>query len=69
MNAPMIDAFDCSSREAMRRQFVSGFPRALFSLSQEKSSEDEIGLFAIRKLKGLQKNFSCVAKEVKSYLR
>ena len=69
MNAPMIDAFDCSSREAMRKQFVSGFPRALLPLSQEKSFKDEIGLFAIRKPKGPQKNFSRVAKEVKCYFR
>ena len=38
MNAPIRDAFDCSSRKPMRRHFVSGFPRALLSLSQEKSS-------------------------------
>ena len=44
MNAPIRDAFDCSSRKPMRRHFVSGFPRALLSLSQEKSSGVEIGL-------------------------
>ena len=42
MNAPIRDAFDCSSRKPMRRHFVSGFPRALLSLSQEKSSGVEI---------------------------
>ena len=42
MNAPIRDAFDCSSRKPMRRHFVSGFPRALLSLSQEKSSWVEI---------------------------
>ena len=42
MNAPIRDAFDCSSRKPMRRYFVSGFPRALLSLSQEKSSVVEI---------------------------
>ena len=38
MNAPIRDALDCSLGKPMRRQFVSGFPRALCSLSQEKSS-------------------------------
>ena len=33
MTAPIRDAFDCSSRKPMRRHFVSGFPRALLSLS------------------------------------
>ena len=42
MNAPIRGAFDCSSRKPMRRYFVSGFPRALLSLSQEKSSGVEI---------------------------
>ena len=42
MNAPIRDAFDCSSRKPMRRHFVSGFPKALLSLSQEKSSGVEI---------------------------
>ena len=42
MNAPIRNAFDCSSRTPMRRHFVSGFPRALLSLSQEKSSGVEI---------------------------
>ena len=42
MNAPIRDAFDCSSRKPMRRHFVSWFPRALLSLSQEKSSGVEI---------------------------
>ena len=44
MNAPIRDAFDCSSRKPMRRHFVSGFPRALLSLGQEKSSGVEIGI-------------------------
>ena len=44
MNAPIRDAFDCSSRKPMRRHFVSGCPRALLSLSQEKSSGLEIGV-------------------------
>ena len=43
MNAPIRDAFDYSSRKPMRRHFVLGFPRALLSLSQEKSSGVEIG--------------------------
>ena len=51
MNAPIRDAFDCSSRKPMRRQFVSGFPRALLFLGQAKSSGVEIG--HIRKLKTL----------------
>ena len=42
MNAPIRKAFDCSSRKPMRKHFVSGFPRALLSLSQEKSSGVEI---------------------------
>ena len=42
MNAPIRDAFDCSSRKSMRRHFVSGFPRTLLSLGQEKSSGVEI---------------------------
>ena len=42
MNAPIRDAFDCSSRKPIRRHFASGFPRALLSLSQEKSSGVEI---------------------------
>ena len=42
MNAPIRDAFDCSSQKPMRRHFVSGFPRALLSLSQEKSFGVEI---------------------------
>ena len=46
MNAPIIDAFDCSSRKPMRRHFVSGFPRALLSLGQEKSSGVEIEITA-----------------------
>ena len=44
MNAPIRDAFDCSSRKPMRRHFVSGFPRAPLSLSQEKSSGVEIAV-------------------------
>ena len=32
----------------MRRQFVSGFPRTLLSLSQEKSSGVEIGKRAVQ---------------------
>ena len=44
MNAPIRAAFDCSSRKPMRRHFVSGFPRALLSLSQEKSSGVEIAI-------------------------
>ena len=44
MNAPIRNAFDCCSRKPTRRHFVSGFPRALLSLSQEKSSGDEIGV-------------------------
>ena len=28
MNAPIRDAFDCSSRKPMRRHVVSGFPRS-----------------------------------------
>ena len=43
MNAPIRDAFDCSLRKPMRRHFVSGFPRVLFSLSQEESSRVENG--------------------------
>ena len=46
MNAPIRDAFDCSSRKPMRRHFASGFPRDLLSLSQEKSSGFEIELCA-----------------------
>ena len=42
VNAPIRDAFDCSSRKPMKRHIVSGFPRALLSLSQEKSSGVEI---------------------------
>ena len=38
-----LHAFDCSPRKPMRRQFVSGFARALLSLSQEKTSGVEIG--------------------------
>ena len=38
MNAPIRDAFDCSSLKPMRRHLVSGFPRGLLSLSQQKSS-------------------------------
>ena len=39
MNAPIRDAFDCSSRKPMRTQFASGFPelfkrRALGSRSE-----------------------------------
>ena len=48
MNAPIRDAFDCSSRKPMRRHFVSGFSRALPFLSQEKSSGVEIELFQHR---------------------
>ena len=33
MNAPIRDAFHCSSRKPIRSHFVSGFPRALLSLS------------------------------------
>ena len=43
MNAPIREAFDCSSLKPMTRHFVSGFPRALLSLSQEKSSGFENG--------------------------
>ena len=32
MNAPIRDAFHCSSRKPMRRHFVSGFSKALLSL-------------------------------------
>ena len=42
MNAPVRDAFDCPSQKPMRRRFVSGFPKALLSLSQEKSSGAKI---------------------------
>ena len=42
MNAPIRDAFECSSRKPRRRHFVSGFPGDLLSLSQEKSSGVEI---------------------------
>ena len=42
MNAPIRDALDWSSQKPMRRHFVSGFPRAFLSLSQEKSSGVEI---------------------------
>ena len=42
MDAPIRNAFDCSSRKPMRRHFVSGFPRALLSLSQKMSSGVEI---------------------------
>ena len=42
MNAPIRDAFDCSSQKPMRRHIVTGFPRALLSLNQEKSSGVEI---------------------------
>ena len=38
MNEPIRDAFDCSSRKPMTRHYVSGFPRALLSLSKKKSS-------------------------------
>ena len=48
MNAPIRDAVDCSSRKPMRRHFVSGFPRALLSLSQEESSGVEIVKMAVR---------------------
>ena len=41
MNGPIKDAFDCFSRKPMTRHLVSGFPRALLSLSQEKSSGEE----------------------------
>ena len=51
MNAPMRDAFDCSSRKPMRRHFVSGFPTALLSLSQEESSGVEIVLQRESRLK------------------
>ena len=45
MNAPIRDAFDCSSRrKPVRRHFVSRFPRALLSLSQKKRSGVEIEL-------------------------
>ena len=44
MNAPIRDAFDCSSRKPTRRHFVSGFPRAILSLGQEKSSGVEIAV-------------------------
>ena len=44
MNAPIKDAFDCFSRKPMRGHFVLGFPSALLSLSQEKSSGVEIDL-------------------------
>ena len=44
MNAPIRDAFDCSSRKPMRRHFISGFPKALLSLSQKKSSGVETGI-------------------------
>ena len=37
------NAFDCSLRKPIRGHFVSGFPRALLSLGQEKSSGVEIG--------------------------
>ena len=47
MNAPIRDFFDCSSRKPMRRHFVSGFPRALLSLSQKKSSGVEIVIYLI----------------------
>ena len=33
MKAPIRYAFHCSSRKPMRRHFVSGFPRALLSIS------------------------------------
>ena len=46
MNAPIRDACDCSSRKPMRRRFVSKFPGALLSLSQEKSSGVEIACVA-----------------------
>ena len=42
MNTPITDPFYCSSRKPMRRHFVSGFPRVLLSLSQEKISEVEV---------------------------
>ena len=45
---PITDAFDCSSRKPIRRQFASGFPRALLFLSQEKSSGVEIALLGMR---------------------
>ena len=38
MNASIRDNFDFSSQKPMRRHFVSGFLRAILSLSQEKSS-------------------------------
>ena len=44
MNAPIRDAFDCSSRKPTRRHFFSGFPRALLSLSEGKSSGVEIAI-------------------------
>ena len=44
MNAPIRDAFDSSSRKPMRGHFDLGFPSALLSLSQEKSSGAEIDL-------------------------
>ena len=48
MNAPIRDAFDCSSRKPIRRHFVSGFPRARLSLSQEKSPGVEIDIRVAR---------------------
>ena len=48
MNTLIRDAFDCSSRKPMKRHFASGFPRALLSLGQEKSSGVEIGKRAAR---------------------
>ena len=54
MNAPIRDAFYCSSRKPMRRDFASGFPRALLSLSQEKSSGVEIAARQNSELFGMQ---------------
>ena len=49
MNAPIRDAFDCSSRKPMRRYFVSRLPRALheeLNLGQECGSP----LFRLKKI-------------------
>ena len=46
MNAAIRDSFDSSSQKSMRRHFVSGFTRALLSLSQEKSCGVEIDIFS-----------------------
>ena len=60
MNAPIRDAFDCSSRKPMGRQFVSVFPRALLLNEGEKSSGVEIdptqSSVCLLKLQALGKN-------------